>query len=367
MQYRGFEVYATPLPEGLVPEERAAGGTGKVFACEIYRAEDIRMANVLAVFDLVEGKDIPVSADEALVAALRTYVDKHYDELLSEAFQRGKSTDAIIHDFLQLIESGRITETANAVLCFDHDYGQKVVCVDFCYDACEGLPECDVVNLLTLPASEEYIVLAQAVLQGVEEGWKVPVYDESMNGQVLSDSRKTEAMKVFEDLLKLQERPEYRVAAVMAAIQDGERFEALLNDDAFILASKFEEACGSWFSTTVLHAEYLEALLDLLESGVNERNAPGFPEMTPADTLNLLLTADNQVFGTLVEAAAVQSVYRYEPYDYSVPQEDREAVFRAAGRVKYPVRNVSDVISQAVEKAENGAGEKGKDFENVID
>ena len=362
MEYRGFEVYATQ-----VPVELASNGAGNVFSCEVYRVEDDEMRNVLAVFDLVEGMDIPVGADEALVAALRTYVDKHYDELISMALRNEREPGAIVMDSLAKVNGGRITRTANAQLCFDENDGHKVVCVDFIYDNRDELPVCDVVNLLTMPATEENVELARVLLWALGEKFQVPVHDGGAKSVAVKPDEKLDVMKVYEKLLKLQEMPGYQIAAVMAAIQDGERFEALSNEDAFTLASKFETACGSWFSTTVLHAEYLEALLDLLESGVNERNAPIFPEMTPADTLTLLLTADNQVFGTLVEAAAVQSAYQHAPYDYGVPEEDRQAVFRAAGRVKYPVRNISDVISQAVEKAENGTGEKNKIFEKVMD
>lgn len=259
MEYRGFEFYATE-----VPGSGSVHGSGKVFACEIYAADDVGMANVLDVFNLVEGKDIPANCEEALINALRVHIDKNFESL--------------------------------------------------------------------------------------------------------SEHVKAEAFVLLRSLDEIQNRPGYRIAEAMAFLQNTVESDVPLSDEeAYVLASKFEEARGSWFGTTVLHAEYLEALRDLLESGVNERNVPDFPELTPADTLKLLLIADNQVFGTLVEAATVESYYRHWPHDYKLDPENRQAVFRAAGQVKFPVHNVSEVISQAVEKAENGTSEKGKGFERVMD
>lgn len=145
---------------------------------------------------------------------------------------------------------------------------------------------------------------------------------------------KTEAFAIFERLVEMQNSPEYLIAKDMAFLQnEAEPDEPLTDEQAYVLASKFEEARGSWFTTTVNHSEYLEALKDLLECGVYEGNVPEFPKLSPRDTLKLLMTADEQVFGTLVEAAAVQNAYRYLPYDYKLGEEDLVAVKKAADSV----------------------------------
>ena len=364
MQYKGFEFYASAVPEDmvgeLVAEGRAPAGAQKVYVCEIYRAEDEGQKDVLKVFDLVVGKDIADDADETLVFAVMGYIDDHYGELMKEAFRSeindGMAFDARVQEILNQIESGRITETANAILSFDFEDGQNVVCVDFCYDVAGGLPACDVTNLLTLPTTDENISFAQALLRGIAEGWKIPVYDWSVREKKVSDPM-AETMKVYAELSKLQEREEYRVAAVMAELQDGERFEPLADEDAYVLASKFEEVRGSWFTAEVGYGEFLEALKELLECGVYETNAPEFSELSPEETLKLLLAADNQVFGTMVESAAVRNWYRYEPYGYKLPKEDLNAVEKAADAVRALVGNVGELIGSAAERVAPGQNE----------
>ena len=372
MRYKGFEFYASKFPEEavaeLVAEGRVAIGAREVFACEIYRAEDgDRMVNVLKVFDLVVGKDIADGSDETLVFAMMGYIDDHYGELMAEAFKVGISNgmafDARAQDILNKIEGERITESANAVLGFDHEGGQKVVFVDFCYDNCEDLPECDVVNLLTLPATEKNVEFAQVVLRSIGEGWKVPMFD-SVSQEVANDP-KTRAFEIFEELVKLQGTDEYQVAAVMAYLNDHCEPEVPLTDDElYVLAGKYVEASGSWFGTTAAQQEYLLALGDLLENGITTHNNPEFSELGALETKKLLLEANERVFGTLVETAAVQNCYRYLPDDYRLEYEELEIVEAAIERAL--VGNVGELIDEAAGKA--GGNEPGvdKDREKML-
>lgn len=310
MKYRGFEVYATQ-----VPEELSSNGAGKVFACEIYRVEDDEMSNVLCVFDLVEGKDIPVGSDEALISALKGYVDTHYAELLSSAFSGKEAEKDSAWEKIDV----RLNVHKESVLA---ESGQES--------------------------------LEDAITQ--ELGW---LQDSGMSVESWSFSEKEKNYRevkpgvfaVFEKLVELQNRPEYMIAKHMAFLQNETEPDVPLTDeDAYALALKFEEARGSWFSTPVLHAEYLEALKDLLECGVNGHNLPSFPVLSPEETRKLLLAADEQVFGTLVEAAAVENCYRYAPYDYKVSQEDRVAVEAAAVNIKGLV--VDNVLAEAIQSSE---------------
>lgn len=84
MEYRGFEVFATAIPDEFLSEERKSGGIGKVFTCEIYAARDEGLANVLDVFELVEGKDIPVDCED-LITPLQMRVDKNYEMLMEKS------------------------------------------------------------------------------------------------------------------------------------------------------------------------------------------------------------------------------------------------------------------------------------------
>lgn len=353
MQYKGFEFYASEVPEelvgGLVAEGRAPIGARRVFTCEIYRAEDEEQKDVLKVFDLVVGKDIADDSDETLVFAMMGYIDDHYGELMREAFKielnEGVAFDARLQEILNQIESGRITETANAVLCFDFENGQNVVCVDFCYDASENLPECDMVNLVTLPKTEENIAFAQALLDSIQEGWKVPVFD-SVSAEIANDP-KTKVFQVLGELQKLQEMAEYQVAAVMAYLDEHcEPEEPLTDDELYALAEKFVEASGSWFGTTASQQEYLTALGDLLESGIHRSSY--FDKLGAKETRQLLLNSNEQVFGTLVEATAVENCFRYLPEDYKLSDEDMDAVERAVE--KELVGNVGALIEDATER-----------------
>ena len=178
MEYKGFEVFASEIPAGLVPEERAPVGGGKVFACEVFAAEDVGQANVLAVFDLAVGRDIVDDSDETVIVALKRYVDEHYGELMAEVV-RHEPYNKMPNGISPNIDRKKITETANAQLCFDNFDGRHVVCVDFVYDNHDDLQLCDVENVLTLPATEVNVKWAQEVLRQIHKEYGVPVYDGS--------------------------------------------------------------------------------------------------------------------------------------------------------------------------------------------
>ena len=335
MQYRGFEVYATPLPEGFVPEERAAGGTGKVFACEIYRAEDIRIANVLAVFDLVEGKDISEATDEALIAALKGYVDVHYTELMAATREPSAGVKEIlvrisVDEKAILGEAGQecLEDAITQELGWLHDSGMVV-------DGWEFVDEKELVQAVPEPVSNE----------------------------------KAQVFCTYEELTKLQERPEYRVAAVMAYLEEHCEPDVPLNDEElFVLADKFVEATGSWFGTTASQQEYLIAFADLLECGITTHNNPDFSELGALETRKLLLEADEQVFGTLVESAAVENCYRYLPNDYQVNKQSLNAVEKAIEAVlNGQVASVDEKLADAQEKAGNDINGRNMASEKVLD
>lgn len=78
-----------------------------------------------------------------------------------------------------IIDIDKFTEKTNAQLTFDHVDGQRVVCVDLCYDNKDSLSICDTVCLLQKPATDENILLGQAVLEQLAETYHIPAFDEA--------------------------------------------------------------------------------------------------------------------------------------------------------------------------------------------
>lgn len=74
----------------------------------------------------------------------------------------------------------RFTESTNAVLCFDHEDGEQVVCVDSCYDNSANLPACDAVNLFTRPSTPDNVEQARRLLHSLADTFHIPVRDESL-------------------------------------------------------------------------------------------------------------------------------------------------------------------------------------------
>lgn len=342
MQYKGFEFYATLIPERyvaeLVAEGRAPIGARKVFACEIYRAADGEsMKNVLRVFDLVVGKDIADGTDKTLAAALMGYIDDHYEELMVEAIQSEKAED------------DRISNKIVVHLSFDKktllgEAGQ------------ECLEDAITQELGWLRDSGMFV-----------DGWEFVEEKEHIKTEpeAVLDA-KAEAFRIYEELAKLQARPEYQIAAVMAYLEEHcEPEEPLADDERYVLAEKYVEVSGSWFQTTASQQEYLIALGDLLECGITTHNNPDFSELGPLETRKLLLEADEQVFGTLVEAATVNNCYRYLPDDYNLGKSDLNVVESAIEGIL--VGDVGELIDEAGKKADKASFSKDIDFEKTID
>ena len=138
------------------------------------------------------------------------------------------------------------------------------------------------------------------------------------------DQKKSVVFELFEEIVSLTEHPHYQIAADMAYLKSHIDLEKPLSSDVlYALASKLVEASSSHLNEPLLHEEYLDAIRYLVEYGISENQSPDLPNLAPADTLQLLLTADDLVFATLVETVAINS---REFYSTSILQDDIDIV-----------------------------------------
>lgn len=147
-----------------------------------------------------------------------------------------------------------------------------------------------------------------------------------------------DAYELFDLFGSMRTNPHYQIAADMVDLQHSiELDDPLSPETLYILASKLAEASGTWFNEPLLHQEHLDAIRYLIEYGINARHSPEFPKLSPENTLQLLLTADNQVFGTLVEVAAINSRDHYEAFSSHLDLNPVISAIEAIGNEKQPL------------------------------
>ena len=162
--------------------------------------------------------------------------------------------------------------------------------------------------------------------------------------------QEVEVFNLFGKLSTQRQNPLFQMAYDMAYMEENiELEEPLTTDELYTLACKLEEARGSWFGEPLLHEEHLDAIRYLLEYGLNQNHSPEFPELSAADTRKLLLSANNDVFGTLVEVAAINN--QRSNYCVSYNKEDIEAIIPSIEAAKDIKPSLSDKIADAQSKA----------------
>lgn len=135
------------------------------------------------------------------------------------------------------------------------------------------------------------------------------------------DLQKAEVFSIYNTLAGMTSNENYYIASDMAYLEQYvELDDPLTDEELFILASKIREASSSWFGQPLLHEEHLDAVRYLLEYGINKNHSSEFPLLNAEQTRKMLLSADNEVFGTLVEVAAINNREHY----YSVSQYKEE-------------------------------------------
>lgn len=164
---------------------------------------------------------------------------------------------------------------------------------------------------------------------------------------------------LFESISAQRHNPLYHIASDMAYMEEYiELDDPLSPEELYTLASKLHEAGGSWFGEPLLHEEHLDAIRYMLEYGLNEDHSPEFPALNADDTRKLLLSADNQVFGTLVENVAMDNQVSYSSErNY---EEDIEAVIPFIEAAKTSKPSLNEKIAAAEEKASSARQEGGK-------
>ncbi len=171
-------------------------------------------------------------------------------------------------------------------------------------------------------------------------------------GEPERDTAEAEIFAMYENLSAMRAQPNFQIAYDMAYIESMIQLDTPLTDkQIYTLASSLDRACGSWMTAAVLHEETLDALRVLLEEGIEENHNPDFEELSPPDTLKLLLSADNQVFGTLVEATAVNNQIHYNEWEYQQEPEDLLAVNNAIRNIQKVKQPLNERIAAAQEKS----------------
>ena len=123
-----------------------------------------------------------------------------------------------------------------------------------------------------------------------------------------------EVFRLFETISAQRELSGYQIAADMVWLQEEIELDdpdPLTPEVLYQLSSKLHKASYCWFTEPLLHEEFLDALRYLLEYGIKDKDLPQLPELGPRETLEFLLQANNDVFGTLVETAAVKYIEHY--------------------------------------------------------
>lgn len=172
------------------------------------------------------------------------------------------------------------------------------------------------------------------------------------------EGQEAEVFKLFGKLSSQRNNPVFQMAYDMAYMEENIELEdPLTTDELYTLACKLEEARGSWFGEPLLHEEHLDAIRYLMEYGLTQKHSPEFPELSAEDTRKLLLTANNEVFGTLIEVAAINNQKNY--YLVSYNQEDIDAVIPTIETARNSKSSLADKIAEAQSKA-NASPDSGR-------
>ena len=143
------------------------------------------------------------------------------------------------------------------------------------------------------------------------------------------DQKQKDAYKLCDQLQDLKENPLYWIAFDMAYLTENCLLDnPLSREEIYTLAAKLEEASGT-LTAGLLHEEHLDAICYMMERGLHEDHSPEFPAISAEDARKLLLSADSQVFGALVETVALNNEAHDVAMEFSIDEEDLAAVLNA--------------------------------------
>lgn len=113
----------------------------------------------------------------------------------------------------------------------------------------------------------------------------------------------------------------YDIARNMRYIETYMGKGQLPEEELIVLAEKLHDL-GSYSDAGFLNEEYLDAACYLLSYGVEKNHCPDFPEVDASATKGYLLSADMDVFSTLIETIALNNQKYYAPDNrYSLAHE----------------------------------------------
>ncbi len=180
--------------------------------------------------------------------------------------------------------------------------------------------------------------------------------DLDRNGLVFADldhQVKKEAMKFLEDALHGPVGYEsFHLARIMYDLQG--RLEFVSLDECYTFAQRIVEASRN-SAVPLLTAERTDAVATLLEYGLSDSRAPEFPNATPEQTKELLLTCDIDVLAEIIDYVAEQNQEFYAPdNDYSIEAEEswKRAVDAILG-VTSDSSSLEDRIADANQRADS--------------
>lgn len=183
----------------------------------------------------------------------------------------------------------------------------------------------------------------------------VPGQNEEIQ-DIHDEGRIDAVLKLYEQVSDLRGKPYYRIAADMAYLESHIELEEPMYDlELYNLASKLDEAAGSWFSAGLIHEEYLDAIRYALEYGITENHSPDLTPMSPEDTRIFLMNADNAAFGSLVEKLALDNQEFYSGYIPGTEQIlDENAIIanKAISEIKHNSILIN-LLNRAFENKEN--------------
>lgn len=149
------------------------------------------------------------------------------------------------------------------------------------------------------------------------------------------DQKQIDAYKLCDQIQDLQNNPLFWVAHDMAWLSKNcELDEPLSKEEIYTLATKLEEAYST-FTAGLLHEEHLDAIRYMLEYGICEDHTSEFSEVSADDARKLLLSANDQVFATIVETVAINNEIHYEVMNQIILEpEEINAVEKAIAAIQ---------------------------------
>lgn len=109
------------------------------------------------------------------------------------------------------------------------------------------------------------------------------------------------------------ENPDEKEILDIANIFSLLKYEGLLTDDEALRMTERIHDCTFTSGTPLLNAERVDAVIYLLNNGINDNRFDALPSLTQEQVKDFLLSCDEEIFVNLVELVAVDNQHYYAP------------------------------------------------------